>query len=447
MKLLLRYVEKKNLLLMFSFVSLQQALTALGTYALAKAGLSFHDRPHFVFWVIASLVLYLITPAMGIFIRRLESAMSFSGYRIFLEETLFSKKGIASLWQNKSAKDRFLASIGSDANDYLGLILLMTIDLFSFSLSVLLGVLVLSFTIDLSFLPAFVAAGILSHVVYRKSSPWIERYYNQEQEARTNLGEHLLKSWDNVLLNNRSVILRYTSSFEEKLTIARAKAATAATMAEALVFTLGITTGLPVLASVIWILQNSPVASDNEVLIALLATLPRQLNILNIFRNLFQSLTGLLSVKSKFDVIREGSELVDRDLASSIRASEMTLNQRSLKDLTEIMGLLEAQSPGRYEVRGPNGTGKSTLLLHLNKNFPRSFYLPSYPELFLVDKGVARSTGENLYSHFQALKEVPEEVILLDEWDANLDHENLLFLNDQITELSKKKMVIEVRHR
>jgi ABC-type transport system involved in cytochrome bd biosynthesis fused ATPase/permease subunit len=38
-------------------------------------------------------------------------------------------------------------------------------------------------------------------------------------------------------------------------------------------------------------------------------------------------------------------------------------------------------------------------------------------------------------------------VVLLDEWDANLDAANLALVHARIEELAKTKVVIEVRHR
>lgn len=58
-----------------------------------------------------------------------------------------------------------------------------------------------------------------------------------------------------------------------------------------------------------------------------------------------------------------------------------------------------------------------------------------------------RSTGENLLLHIEFIKRIPEKVVLLDEWDANLDQTNLSVLDEQIEILSKTKMVLEVRHR
>ena len=135
MKTLLHYLSKTKLAVMFCLILTQQGLTAFGTYALAKAGLSFDHRSLFIFWILMSLGMYLLTPVFGVFIRRLETQLSFDSYRVFLQESLFSKAGRSSVWQNKKEKDRFLTSIGSDAHDYLGLMLFLMMDIFSFSLS------------------------------------------------------------------------------------------------------------------------------------------------------------------------------------------------------------------------------------------------------------------------------------------------------------------------
>lgn len=448
MKSLLAYIDKKSLLQMMSLVTLQQVSVAFSTFALAKAGLAFDDRRQFVAWILLSLVVFLLTPLFGVFIRRLESRLGLRAYGIFLDKTLFSKSGISSLWQNKTEKDRFLASIGSDANDYLALMLFISMDIYSFSLSVVLGVLVLGLAIDLSLIPAFVIAGISSFIIYRWLSPSVEKMYNREQSARTELSGHLLKCWDNILLNNASIHRNYQTLFHEKMQHTLHKTMVSATRAETLIFILGLAAGLPILGSICWILWDLEMETQKNVLIALLATLPRQLNILGVFRNIFQSLTSLLGIKAKFDVIYLGTSLRERNLRASINASEITFGSHLLQDISSLELILESKPKGRFEVRGPNGSGKSTLLLYLNQILPSSFYLPSHPDLILSgDKIVAKSTGENLLAHIEYIKSLPEDIILLDEWDANLDHANLLQLENEIQILSQNKTIIEVRHR
>lgn len=446
MKYLLHYIEKKNIVLVFSLITFQQILNAFCTYAIAKAGLTFENRDQFVLWTLTSLLLFIFTPFINIFIRRMESELSFTAYKIFLQETLFSKNGNPAIWQNKNLKDRFLASTGSDALDYLGLVLFISTDIYSFCLSVVLGVFALSFTIDMSLLPAFICSGILSFIVYRRFSKKVEGFYSADQSARTALGSHLLKSWDNVLLKNSGITQNYRNGFNQKVTSAQSQAIKSATASELLVFSLGVATGLPVLISSCWIIWNS--YSNPQVLIALLATLPRQLNILGVFRNIFQSLTNLLGVEAKFSSLCEGTAIPARVLENSIRTELITINQKTFTDIKAMTAEFERSPNGRYEVRGPNGAGKSTFLLHLNHKLRRSVYLPTHPDLMISNElSSTRSSGENLLAHIEVLASSSEAIILLDEWDANLDGENLLRVNTRIDELARTKTVIEVRHR
>ncbi|WP_413585185.1 hypothetical protein [Bdellovibrio sp. HCB274] len=446
MKYLTHYIEKKKLLFAFSLITAQQALNAFGTYALAKAGLSFENREQFILWTLASILLFILSPFINIFIRRTESNLSFDAYRIFLQESLFSKGGNSSLWQSKNLKDRFLASIGSDASDYLGLVLFISMDIYSFVLSIVLGVLTLSFTIDMSLLPAFACSGFLSFLVYRKFSQKVEALYNTDQSARTALVGHLLKSWDNVLLKNSGILKNYQNNFDQRISSAQSQAIKSATASELLIFALGLATGLPVLISACWIIWNS--FSNTQVLVALLATLPRQLNILGVFRNVFQSLTSLLGVEAKFSVLCEGTIIPARKLEASIKTELITINQKSFSDIKEMINNFEQNPTGRFEIRGANGAGKSTFLLHLNHNLDNSVYLPTHPDLMIgSDTYSTRSSGENLLAHIEVLAKSPEEIILLDEWDANLDEENLNLVNTRINEISQTKTVIEVRHR
>lgn len=447
MKILLHYIEKKNLFKMLTLISVQQVFIALSTYTLAKAGLCFNSHQKFAVWVLLSLFLYLFTPVFGIFIRRLEARLGLKAYSVFLQENLFSKGGFASLWQNKDERDRFLASIGSDANDYLALMLFISMDIYSFSLSLILGVLVLGFAVDLSLIPAYILSGVLSFIFFRIFSSDVERKYKSEQSARTELVGHLLKCWDNILLNNESIRGNFYKQFQGKMNLTVKHASISAAGAEVLIFTLGLVSVIPVLLSICWILWNADTEGQKNILIALLATLPRQLNILGMFRNIFQSLTSLLGIKAKFNVLRDGTDLRDRDLVPSIKVNEISINQTEIRSVDFLVSEISSNSNGRYEIRGPNGSGKSTLLLYLNRILPSSFYLPSHPDLALELESAPRSTGENLLLHIEYIKRIPEKVILLDEWDANLDQTNLSVLDEQIAILSKTKMVLEVRHR
>jgi ABC-type transport system involved in cytochrome bd biosynthesis fused ATPase/permease subunit len=78
----------------------------------------------------------------------------------------------------------------------------------------------------------------------------------------------------------------------------------------------------------------------------------------------------------------------------------------------------------------------------------RAFFLPTHNQLSFSAESNKFSTGESLRNRLmEILEKVEADVLLLDEWDANLDKDNQERLSMLIDELSDKKCVIEVRHR
>ena len=104
---------------------------------------------------------------------------------------------------------------------------------------------------------------------------------------------------------------------------------------------------------------------------------------------------------------------------------------------------------GRVTLRGENGAGKSTLLMLIKNSLTdRAFFLPTQNQLSFVSEANKYSTGESLRNRLlEILERVDVDVLLLDEWDANLDKENQERLSLLIDVLAEKKCVIEVRHR
>ncbi len=78
----------------------------------------------------------------------------------------------------------------------------------------------------------------------------------------------------------------------------------------------------------------------------------------------------------------------------------------------------------------------------------RAFFLPTHNQLSFLAETQKQSTGESLkHRLLEIIDKVDTDVLLLDEWDANLDKENQERLSTLIDELATKKCVIEVRHR
>jgi len=101
---------------------------------------------------------------------------------------------------------------------------------------------------------------------------------------------------------------------------------------------------------------------------------------------------------------------------------------------------------GRFLITGENGSGKST--------FAKRAYLLS-TKAILVDPttNFAPESGENLSTGNlflgnlkKVLKESPS-VLILDEWDANLDKSNTSIIDAKLNDFANDHLVLEIRHR
>jgi ABC-type transport system involved in cytochrome bd biosynthesis fused ATPase/permease subunit len=145
-----------------------------------------------------------------------------------------------------------------------------------------------------------------------------------------------------------------------------------------------------------------------------------------------------------------------------MRASEIQIVGRSLVQedaghlaspqtfrVDDVIDRVSSLRSGRITVRGVNGAGKSVLLSLIKEQLgERAFYLPAQHQLEIPGVVVSQSHGERAIAALEAVSQHDPslEVLLLDEWDANLSAENRDMMSAKIETLSANKLVIEVRH-
>jgi ABC-type multidrug transport system fused ATPase/permease subunit len=436
-----QFLDLKKLIPLVGLSIFQQLLTVFGTYALLKAGFSIQSGTPLFLWVSLALLAHLIAPMFSYLVRPLETRLTFSAYKNFLSEKLLSKAANPSIWAQKDRRETFLASIGSEADSYLGAIIFVGLDVFSYVLSLILGVLVLGFALDMTFIPAFLVSGVLSYLIYFVLQKKVVQKSQEEQEARTHLAGFLLHSWENIFFKNSEIIKSYSKGFDDVFTKAESGAVLSTRWSEGLIGLLSMASSLPVFAAIFWIAFKNH--ADVASLTALLVTIPRQLNLLGVFRSLFQATTSFISFESKFKTLIKNSTLEAENLHERISFSELGVDGFAKDLLTEI----KSAQQGRLTIRGRNGAGKSTLLLYLNETMENSFYLPSHPQFLRSEGHQHESTGQKLMRHLHHISQSDAKYILMDEWDANLDDQNILKVDALIASLSKTKVVVEVRHR
>jgi ABC-type transport system involved in cytochrome bd biosynthesis fused ATPase/permease subunit len=218
-------------------------------------------------------------------------------------------------------------------------------------------------------------------------------------------------------------------------------------------------------------------AGDTEVLIALAATLPRQIEMTNHVHQLTSGWNDVLALWTRLGgVARSMRPEPDPNFDHRIKFDRLVLREDGRNNIcSSVEGallLVLAKCRGRVLVRGGNGTGKSTLLAALKAEIKnRAYYWPTTdrlafrfdaqtidePQAFGDDedeprpsksKHVGFSSGERqLRSLEEIVQHTDAAIYLLDEWDTNLDPSNRATADALVEQLAQRARVIEISHR
>ncbi len=225
----------------------------------------------------------------------------------------------------------------------------------------------------------------------------------------------------------------------------------------------------------VWVAQQA--AGDTAILIALAATLPRQIEMTHDVHQLASGWNEMLQIWTRMGGVCENFRPnQDPDYDARIKFDRLMLKEgdrvHQCRNIDEAMALLMAQPHGRVLVRGGNGSGKSTLLAALKGEIKnRAYYFPTTDRLAFRfsqlspqpttseedDESSAEShaplrkgfsSGERqLRSLQEIVTHTDARVYLLDEWDANLDPTNRAVAEELVDTLARRARVIEISHR
>jgi ABC-type bacteriocin/lantibiotic exporter with double-glycine peptidase domain len=206
---------------------------------------------------------------------------------------------------------------------------------------------------------------------------------------------------------------------------------------------------LPLLGTLIYLIYAYKY--DTAFLAILVATFPRQIQMIQNMDVVTQLISEWTDIKERLTGLKNALIVPVGDPQERIKWDKLNFYQSSrpfsISSIDALYNFLT--TPNRITIRGENGVGKSTLLKHL-KDKTGGYYLPAKPTLsFECPNWQTLSTGEQI---LVALKEACsnnnfEKLILLDEWDANLDLANREKISRIIDELSQKRTIVEVVHR
>jgi len=450
----LKFLNHATYLALF-FIIVQQGMVALSTFTVASLSQSIlvgDDYLKFVFLFIGLLsAAYIPTTLTNYFINKAKYLTYGDYVRQFSEKSF----NVPSLYFNrcesaeKSAYFTHEAWLLIEENYY------FIVDIVSILLNVAFNVWVIAYFTTTDFLWGYLAALPLTFLCVIFSKNKINKQSDVFQRERTKMLNTLVSGWESILIGNTWNAQLWKSDFLEKnQSSAKNEQHLSLNIDITSFFTL-IISALPIWLILIQAFRHS--IGNPVALAVLVTTLPRQVlniqylsDIISLFVNLTDKYQRTKKMSQNLTLEDGGSGTISW---GNIFLDSQNQPQISIYQLDDLFQYTDGFENGRYTIKGNNGTGKTTLLTHLKKwQQDQAFLLPSQTRMrFLHDDLEAQySTGEKIKAILLELEVNLEEMnirlLLLDEWNANLDTENREKLGMIIQRLSERVCVIEVLH-
>lgn len=449
----------------FALLTFQQIIEASATIWLVLmmkkiiAGEPFFP---FLFMYLGSLALPYFPGCIALIIK---ISWKQESQRSFINAFVASNRNQIGEWSNKGIKEEKLSILTAEGPSALHALIDYLYDLYGYVLSVFFNIFALSVVVEPLFGIAY-GISVFTVMFVMKAKRRIQRRLTKKAlTARIDLYQSLLAAWDNVLLGNFYNFKLWQDKTSQRVNRCLQKNVELERFDQILAIVISLLTSIPSLAVVVYYAYENRFSIPN--LTAFLVTLPVLFTILSytyqtlslIFRwgmhrskliSIYKAIQPIqyshinMEKKVKWPKI----QIVNSPLSTIAPEDHISLvGPRSISSYQELLEF--TTRAGRITLRGENGAGKSTLLMLIkNSLLDRAFFLPTQNQLSFISETNKYSTGESLRNRLlEILERVDVDVLLLDEWDANLDKENQERLSLLIDQLAEKKCVIEVRHR
>ena len=319
----------------------------------------------------------------------------------------------------------------------------------TFFLNSVLSIMVIAALLPGELVLGYVASAILSGIVVMIFAPVIARKAVSTESLNVTYGSTLSRMWINLSLGNplnkqfwRAAAHRSAEQYYDA-------AQDLAWMRQTSNLLLGLVALAPTMFLVYQVVNAADVSA--AVVAAIIVNLTRIMHILNSFGALIYQSLDLKNVMSRLGLLTHqlASTQAALTLPLSAPRGEIFMNGAPLADFAATAQILARANHGRFTITGSNGSGKSSLLIYLKKWFgDHSFLLPAHIDgLQFGEHAPEGSTGERMiHALQQVLQRSCAKVLLIDEWDANLDRGNAHALDEALSTMARAVIVVEVRH-
>lgn len=326
-------------------------------------------------------------------------------------------------------------------------------DLILTFLNICFNIGVISIAIEKDFIIAYMSSFIFAFGLCFVSQKKVENLSLDLQDTHVNMNTILRYGWDTIMADNEHNACLWKNALKAAIKETTGKG----------VHKLRYVTYMSCLAMlfsmipVFFVLIKSFLScSDADSAAVLVVTLPRQVNTIQYLNILISAIMNWNSIYAKILGLNSALQVPENLTFDPkyINFFEVILEEDKVRyrfgSFDEIITWEKLKQPGRITIRGGNGVGKSTILIGLKTYFKdKAYYYSPNMEVYFEDiqKG-SMSSGETVLSHMQTiLKEVQTDMLLLDEWDADLDAANIKKISGSLDQVARTQCILEVRHR
>jgi hypothetical protein len=474
---------------MLGLLIIEAALAALTTWLVIKAGQDLANEDFLIAdfaWIVAAQsTSYVVGAISWVYAER----AGFGAFGRYMLRFARENRSDARLFGDTHQREKVEPFLTNEAfHIFFELVYELEADLKLF-FSLIFNTIVLGVAIDAG-LPVVYGVVFLALLVLQYSvRKWVADTYAENQRATNSMTARTYTAWDNITSGNRYNFRVWHAGFKQRLREALRAQIRAIMAKEGVAAVGGIFSLLVIFAYLAYVAGRN--VQDAALLIALAATLPRQIELSYSVHGLAAGWNDLLAIWTRMGgACKAMHAQADAQFESRVKMQELHLSYTppgaapvaatllSMATFDAACAMLPQLQRGVVQVRGGNGAGKSTLLAALKQRFGSSaYYWPTSTKLafdFSAAEVAAKedaqdstlddedapddnattpqstgfSSGERqLQSLTEIVRETRAQVYLLDEWDANLDATNRAAAQRLIDELAARSLVIEISHR
>jgi ABC-type protease/lipase transport system fused ATPase/permease subunit len=447
--------------MMFFLLVIEAALSAGTTYLLIKTGRNVANDEFQIMdlgWIlIVQSTAYLVGAVSWVF----GEQAGFGAYGRYMHRFAQTNQGRSLLLGDTAARERVEPFLTGETFHIFFELVYELEAVLRLLLAVIFNAIVLGVEIDgwLS-VSYIVIIAICLGLQYSLRKP-VGRAYLANQKRTNLLTAHSYTAWDNIFSGNRYNYAVWNKVFKIRLRVAL-KAQIRAILTREGLSSIGGVISLAVVFGVTgWVAWNARGAS--ATMIALAATLPRQIELAHSVQQLAEGWNDLVALWTRIGGAVENfapanpDSFEERTKLHEIHLHCSEMGELRPEDLKQALAGVKAHSIGRVLIRGPNGSGKSSLLALIKDRLgPKAYYWPTTDRLaFSFSKRHSEGGGEAGFSAGQRQIATLQEIVdrtrasfyLLDEWDANLDANNRAVAEALVEKLALRARVVEVSHR